>query len=329
MERDERYDPQDIEKLMQEKSFAELLADEQEFVLKHLENESEYEQVRSVMFSIKEHIEDGGTVAPPPELRRELIAAFKKEQKKGYRYWLNSISVLFFPQEGHAFWAPAMRFASVAALIGIAFFSYQQWNSLSTTPQLAELNDKVDMEEISPLSEPPEAVENSDFSEESTELTSEQLERRSNLGAGLAENNYVGDLATESKIIETMVEDESLVADLDMDFNEVEMEEDEQAPMTDLGYYDSEEEMSETEAVALDDVNLAKDVQVVSTAEGTQFADRIVTSAPASALNEIVEVAPQAMTESKRLKKEKRMIHKNSRSLSQDAQLIGLLVQAW
>jgi hypothetical protein len=49
MNKDFKYDPEDIESLMMHKHFTELLPDEREFVLKHIDSESEYEHLRETL----------------------------------------------------------------------------------------------------------------------------------------------------------------------------------------------------------------------------------------------------------------------------------------
>ena len=43
------YEPEDLERLMRTKAFEELLPEERDFVLRHVENSDEYKQVRQLM----------------------------------------------------------------------------------------------------------------------------------------------------------------------------------------------------------------------------------------------------------------------------------------
>ena len=45
----ENYDPEDIEVLLQERTFDELLPEERAFVLRHLSGRTEYERMRALL----------------------------------------------------------------------------------------------------------------------------------------------------------------------------------------------------------------------------------------------------------------------------------------
>ena len=55
MERTERYDPEDLEQLMLERSFDELLGEERAFALRHLQGRAEYEQMTLQSLGAKQH----------------------------------------------------------------------------------------------------------------------------------------------------------------------------------------------------------------------------------------------------------------------------------
>ena len=53
MERHERYDPEDIESLLSERGFDELLPDERAFVLRHVNGREEYERMRALLHYVR------------------------------------------------------------------------------------------------------------------------------------------------------------------------------------------------------------------------------------------------------------------------------------
>lgn len=113
-----KYDPEDIESLMLFKQFHELYPEEKEFVLRHLENEEEYESMRRVLFEIKEIKSKDGLLKPDAGLKKELLKAFNAEKKSRFAIWLNSLFTApdrsFFGQRGVQL---GFSFAIVAAAI--------------------------------------------------------------------------------------------------------------------------------------------------------------------------------------------------------------------
>lgn len=118
MERRERYDPEDIESLLQERGFDELLDEERAYVLRHLGGREEYEAMRALLLQVRADDHDRAELTAPPELRDDLMAMFRKaHQRPQWRIWLNSIGLAMWPKEMAQLWRPALAIASVALLI--------------------------------------------------------------------------------------------------------------------------------------------------------------------------------------------------------------------
>lgn len=120
MERPERYDPEDLEHLMLERGFDELLAEERAFALRHLNDRGEYERMRALLLLVQDHRH---TTSGPPEadtaVREHVLHTFRMGHQPTWRIWLNSIGAFLLPEKPAAYWRPALALA-VVALVGVA-----------------------------------------------------------------------------------------------------------------------------------------------------------------------------------------------------------------
>lgn len=137
MDKRERYDPEDIEILMQERSFDELLEEERAYVLRHLSDRAEYEAMRSLLMHMRQDAHDHEPLEADPAIRSNVLQAFRSEQRPQWRIWLNSVGAAFFPEEAKAMWRPAMALGGLALVVGIALFLARGSNS--DPQQLAEV----------------------------------------------------------------------------------------------------------------------------------------------------------------------------------------------
>lgn len=127
MERPERYDPEDLEHLMLERSFDELLEEERAYALRHLESRAEYERMRALLHHVRE---DKSTQAPmdaDPAVRERVLHAFRAQQRPQWQIWLNSVGGFLLPARPSSYWRPVLALGTVAALI---FGSLTLWNGL-------------------------------------------------------------------------------------------------------------------------------------------------------------------------------------------------------
>lgn len=124
MERPERYDPEDLEHLMLERSFDELLAEEQAFALRHLQGRAEYERMRALLHQVQQQSRASQNQDADPAVRERVLAAFRARQQPGWRIWLNSVGAFLLPMQPAAYWRPALALGLVAvATFTVVHFS--------------------------------------------------------------------------------------------------------------------------------------------------------------------------------------------------------------
>lgn len=139
MERHERYDPEDIESLLSERGFDELLPDERAFVLRHMSGRDEYERMRALLHYVRPDERDRGTIEPEERVKQHVMATFRAQQRPQWRIWLNTLAAWAAPREASAMWRPALAFATLALLIVASVLVVRQFNTAGTAPGLAEL----------------------------------------------------------------------------------------------------------------------------------------------------------------------------------------------
>lgn len=139
MERRELYDPEDIEQLLLERAYDDLLEEERAFVLRHLTGREEYEAMRALLLRV--HDDDAGSedAGADPAVREHLLNVFRAEQRPQWRIWLNSVPSWLLPREASAMWRPALAIASLAAIIMITVVATRDREGQGT--QLAVLQE--------------------------------------------------------------------------------------------------------------------------------------------------------------------------------------------
>ena len=75
MKEELKYDPEDIESLLKHKAFAELYPEEKSFVLKHISNEDEYENLRSTLLEIQAMHRDAQARGDSPGMANAILLA--------------------------------------------------------------------------------------------------------------------------------------------------------------------------------------------------------------------------------------------------------------
>lgn len=115
MDKNRKYDPEDLEHLMLNKSFDQLLPEEKQFVEQHVDSADEYESMRAMLLEIIEISEERTGIKPNPAIRKRLIKQFKAENSKRTIWW-QSLN----PFEGDMSWGKAL--IPIAAVAIIAFF---------------------------------------------------------------------------------------------------------------------------------------------------------------------------------------------------------------
>jgi hypothetical protein len=141
MERREHYDPEDIEQLLMERGFDELLDEERAYVLRHLSGREEYEAMRSLLMTVQRTETSPDLLDPEEAVRDRVLEAFREQHRPGWRVWLNSVGATLLPRDASAMWRPALALGAIALLIGAALWLMRP----SPVLEVAELNGpKVD-----------------------------------------------------------------------------------------------------------------------------------------------------------------------------------------
>ncbi len=120
MERREHYDPEDIEQLLLDRGFDELLEEERAYVLRHLSGREEYEAMRRLLQEMQRTEADHEVLEPPARVRDAVIANFRDAHRPQWRVWLNSVGASLLPKDASAMWRPALALGGLALLIGLA-----------------------------------------------------------------------------------------------------------------------------------------------------------------------------------------------------------------
>lgn len=115
----ERYDPEDLEVLLSERAFDELLAEERAFVLRHVADRAEYESLRATLAQVRAHGRPGPPLAADPEVRDRVLTAFRAARRPAWRIWLNSVGAWLMPPRPALYWRPAVAFGALALLIAV------------------------------------------------------------------------------------------------------------------------------------------------------------------------------------------------------------------
>lgn len=141
MERREQYLPEDIESLLHERGFDELLEEERAFVLRHLSGRDEYEAMRALLHQVREDDRVQPPLTDDGSVRQAVMAAFKAQQQPQWRLWLNSVGGLFWPKEMSDLWKPALAFGSLALLVVVGL-QLMRSAPITSEKQVAQLEDR-------------------------------------------------------------------------------------------------------------------------------------------------------------------------------------------
>lgn len=152
MERRELYDPEDIEQLLIERSFDDLLEEERAFVLRHLSDRNEYERMRALLLRMHTDEEDIPIVDAASSVRDRVMDVFRAQQQPHWRIWLNGVSAFMMPQDRSGYWRPALALGSLVLITTVALIGIGNMDQ-NEAVQLAELkveSSKQEMEKPTP-----------------------------------------------------------------------------------------------------------------------------------------------------------------------------------
>lgn len=127
------YGPEDLEYLLANKHFNELYPEEKEYVLQHIENESEYSELRNILLIMEEP--EPLDTEPSPTMKDNLMSLHRTHHgKPSLKIWLNSLfnglSLADLVRR------PAFQLATVACLfvIGWLVMPSEKVNDLAEKP---------------------------------------------------------------------------------------------------------------------------------------------------------------------------------------------------
>lgn len=224
----EHYDPEDLELLMRERRFEELLDEEKAYVLRHMGNAEEYEEVRSTLLAVAAHMDKESDLEPDPAIKNALMQEFatasdSKEEKAGFTIWLNSVAAFLLPADKRFYAKPGLQLAFTMVLVLVGFFFF--YNPIAQD-HLALNEDKGGTEQVEEKGK--ETTIEQDEAPASTEtgaLEDEESPVTSTLSDNKDLNNQDGVLNETSRyqIAETVEEETLADEDAEMDFRAIDL----------------------------------------------------------------------------------------------------------
>jgi hypothetical protein len=138
MDNEFTYDPEDLERLLKEKSFSELLPEEKAFVLQFVENDLEYDSMRETLESLIAVPSMEEAISPKAATKEALMAAFsaktvenqkeEREEKTGFWAWLWTTNKTIL-------YRPGFQLASLA-LVLVSVFYIATFSPIDRTAQV-------------------------------------------------------------------------------------------------------------------------------------------------------------------------------------------------
>jgi|JI6StandDraft_1071083.scaffolds.fasta_scaffold08571_5 hypothetical protein len=152
MEPTERYDPEDLEHLMLERRFDELLEEERAYALRHLADRAEYERMRALLLHVREDRTAQGTMDAPPKVREHVLQAFRDQQKPQWKIWLNSVGGFLMPEQPAQYWRPALALGTVAVLVFASLLTLRnmETDGNKVLAELKEVKNEAPAEPVTP-----------------------------------------------------------------------------------------------------------------------------------------------------------------------------------
>ena len=149
------YQPEDLERLLRTKEFNGLLPEERAFVLQHVSNEKEFNELKMLLGNIEssEHeMQD-----PPASVWKNLKKEFNQQKPSRFKVWLN---ILFPPlPKWGGFRTVSFSLVGMAAVVGaVIWFVPKENNNMALNNSSNQLN-----EEKSTNSNQDTVSENSEF----------------------------------------------------------------------------------------------------------------------------------------------------------------------
>ncbi len=168
------YSSQDIEDLLLNKSFEELLTSEKEFALTQVENETEYKELRQTLLSVKQMAAEQESVYVPNKIKEDLMQMM--EAKKKPIGWFGSIAAFLFPTNTSLFKKPGLQLATLGLLLLFVINIGFDFVNMPNKEMAINSNTKEELKEYKKedmLSEEPIEIEQKELVNENTKINSE------------------------------------------------------------------------------------------------------------------------------------------------------------
>lgn len=307
MERRERYDPEDLEHLLLERRFDELLEEERAFVLRHVSDRAEYERMRALLQTVQHDERDHPPMDADPVIRDRVVDAFRAQQRPQWTIWLNSVKAVLWPDHASAFWKPALALATVALVVVGTIGGLRSLNSRA--PELASLEEKQEKpDQEAPKAVPPPMPSTGEATAGNTTLTGD-------VDAALSQAS--GNSVEESTVT---------TARADAPVAPAEKASAEEAPMQPAASMDEHEQVVRAMDSSLD-VGTGAKMVVLPPSHTVNLDDLARNQSTANMTDAYKDVAEVGSRGSK--KKERRAEGKATGATQDDGALVGLLRAAW
>jgi len=169
----------DVEFYLLNREYNELSSDELAIVKEHVESEQEFNEMKAVVMGVGNIFKEEKELEPNPAIKVALLKEFDKQQPAG-AYWLNGIFVSLFPKEKKLFQKPGMQLiglaASVLLIVTIAFNGNTDINNSTLAQNEGVKTEEEAVEEVSKL-EREEVDEEKNLLENDLEPIVEVLEK--------------------------------------------------------------------------------------------------------------------------------------------------------
>ncbi len=152
MKKQHIYDPEDLESLMINKSFDELLEAERDFALRHVDDAKAYTAMRATLLTLVGHSKAFQQDFQPPstQVKSALLDAYRTKHATTRRplFSLNGITLLFSSLREKQ-WHPVLGFAMVFLLVAGIWFVIS--DDLTPAQRLADIGERETLQERTSL----------------------------------------------------------------------------------------------------------------------------------------------------------------------------------
>ena len=326
MMEDRNITKMDVEFYLLNREYNELNSDELAIVNEHVDSEQEFNEMKAVVMGVGNFFKEERELEPNPAIKAALLKEFDKQQP-ARAYWLNGIFVSLFPKEKKLFQKPGMQLiglaASVLLIVTIAFSGNADINNSTLAQNEGVKTEEETVQKVSKL-EREEVAEEMNLQENDLEPIVEVLEKEIEVATlnevvieekpETVENNLTTtDFMYDAQPIESVATDLSIAADLDYRRNGNNLNEFEESLKNGVS--------KDKEKVAISDDKLVISATIPATIEIVE--EISVADDEGYFTDDVNEASGGIATDGNFID-----LPINSRTLAEDADLIGILYTA-